>query len=231
MIHLRHVRMMLRLHIIRQTGIQRLKLRVRLDRIVRLVRPHRQKEGLRWIPFLLQPPNRLLHHQRRRIPLHQSHRLTIAHKIVRILMTRSRIVLRRQPPVIPVIPRLRLLRIIEQPVQMPLPNVARAIPRPLQQLRQRHLTRPQMHLRPLRNPSVNPISMRRPPCQKRRPRRTANRTPRVTLRQPHPLLRKRIQIRRLNHLMPKASQIPIPQIIRQKQNHIRCRNRRQNGSP
>ena len=65
--------------------------------------------------------------------------------------------------------RLRLGRIIEPAVEVPLADVAGCVARRLQQLRQGDLARPQMHLAPLGDPGVDTIAVRGAAGQEGRP--------------------------------------------------------------
>ena len=193
---------MLALHVVGKVKVFGFELGRRLDRVMRFMGPHRQQERLRRVAMLLQPGARLLDDQRRGIAFERADRLPIANKIAGVLVAGSRVVLRRQPPVVAMIVRLRLSRLVKVSVEMPLANMTRRIAALLEQLRQCDLAGSQMNLAIFRNPGEDAVSIWRPPGENRRPRRTAHRTRRITLSESGPLLRERIEIRRLNDRMP-----------------------------
>lgn len=185
MIHLRDVGVVFALHIVGEIGIQGFEFRVRLDRVVRFVGPHREEERLRGVAFFPQPRDRLADDERRGVALQRADRLAVADEITRVLVRRAGVVLRGHPPVVTVIARLRLRGIVEQAVEMPLAAMAGRVARALEQSRQRDLARAQVRDTALGEPRVDAVAKRRAPCEQRRARRTAHGAGGVTLREPH----------------------------------------------
>jgi hypothetical protein len=115
---------------------------------------------------------------------------------------------------------LRLGGVVEQAVEVPLPSVRCRKSRFLQKSRERHLTPPQVHLRVLRQPSVDPIPIWSASGEESRTRGTAHGTRRITLGQTDALLRERIKIWRLDNGVAETAQIAIAQIIRKEEDYV-----------
>jgi hypothetical protein len=133
-VHLRHVRVVLALHVVGEVGIKRLELRVGLDGVVWLVGPHGEEERLRLVALLLQPRHGFAHDERRGVAFEPADRLAVADEVARVLVRRAGVVLRGHPPVVTVVAGLRLRGVVEEAVQVPLAAVARRVARALEQL-------------------------------------------------------------------------------------------------
>src|SRR6185369_9755173 len=105
-------------------------------------------------------------------------------------------------------------------VEMPLADMARRITAILKQLRQRDLAGSQMNLASFGNPREDSVSIRSPPREDRRPRRTAHRACRIELSEPRPLLCKRIEMRCLDDWMSVTTQVAIAEVIGEKNHDI-----------
>ena len=229
MIHLRDVGVVFALHIVGEIGIQGFEFRVRLDRVVRFVGPHREEERLRGVAFFLQPRDRLADDERRGVALQRADRLAVADEIARVLVRRAGVVLRGHPPVVAVIARLRLREIVEQAVEMPLAAMAGRVARALEQSRQRDLARAQVRDTALGDPGVDAVSKRRAPREQRRARRTADGAGGVTLRQPHALLRERVEVRRLDDRMAVAREVAVAEVVGEEEDEVGLRGERKTG--
>ena len=97
--------------------------------------------------------------------------LAVADEVRRILVARPRVVLRAHPVVEAVIPRLRLVRLVEAAVEMPLADVARRIAGLFEERRDRDFVARQVHRVPLGNPVVNADAAGRPASHQPGPRR------------------------------------------------------------
>src|SRR5204863_2689955 len=102
-----------------------------------------------------QPFDRFIRNHLARVTLRRPDRLAVADEVRWVLMRRSRVVLRTHPMLKPVVPRLRLLLVVELAVEMPFADVTGRIAGILEQRCYRHFILPQMHHMPLRNPVVD----------------------------------------------------------------------------
>ena len=182
------------------------------NRLVRRMEAQEQVDRL-LLRYRLHPRQRLVHHHLARITLQRPHLFAIPYKVIRVLVRWPRVVLRAEPVVKAVVPRLRLLRRIELPIRMPLPRMTSCIARVSQHPRKAHLVPPQMHLGPRRNPVIYTQPIRRAARQHPASRRAAHWRRRVRIGELHPLSRKRVQIRRLDRRMPKTTQVAVPQVV------------------
>ena len=230
MIHLRDVGVVLALHIVGEIGIQGLELGVRFDRVVRFVRPHREEERLRGVAFFLQPRDRLADDERRGVALQRADRLAVADEIARVLVRRAGVVLRGHPPVVAVIAGLRLREIVEQAVEMPLAAMAGRVARALEQSRQGDFTRAQVRDTALGEPRVDAVAKRRAAREQGRARRTAHGAGGVALREPHALVRERVEVRCLDDGMAVAGEVAIAEVVGEEEDEVRLRRERKTGN-
>jgi hypothetical protein len=121
--------------------IERRVLRIGGDRFVRLMEAHIKEERPRLVAPV-QPVQRLVCHQMRRIALQFARRRAVPRKIVRVVMVRIRVVLRGEPVIKAMIAWLRLRGLVELAVHVPFAHMTRRIPGLLQQPGDRDLAAP-----------------------------------------------------------------------------------------
>ena len=134
----------------------------RRDRIVRLVRPDGQEKWLLRVAFFLQPADRFLHDERRRIVVGLADGLAVADEVRGKGVAGSRVVLRGEPPRVAVVRGLRLVGRVEQAVQVPFADVAGVVAGAGEELWQRLFAGSQMDPTTLRDPGEHAVAIRRP---------------------------------------------------------------------
>src|SRR5690606_18738787 len=116
-----------------KTGIiARIKLRelwIGRDRFVRFMEGHIKKEWLFRVAPLPQPSNRFAGDQRPGVALQRTNLLAIPREVGGIAVIRQGVVLGREPVRESMVRRLRLARLVEQSVEMPLTALASGVAR------------------------------------------------------------------------------------------------------
>lgn len=209
-------------------GVRRIVMRIELgeslvarDRLVGLMEAGEQEKGTAVVPPCAQPVDRLVGDDLRRVVVGRADLPAVPHEVVGTPVVGQGVVLRAEPVVESMVPRLRLRRLVEGAVEMPFADVARRVARLAEQRGDRHLAGPKMHWRAMGNPITNAEPCRRPTRHQGCARWRAIRVPRIAARQSQALLGELVEVGRAHVGRSVAAQIAIAEVIRKDHHDVR----------